>query len=81
MNASVHRRAPSVPLPSPSAESSCEGEGLRWPDGAESAALLLWSALFGRFALWTSTFGRHDQSELTVFVDRVVDAVLRDGNR
>ncbi|WP_179201563.1 hypothetical protein [Streptomyces caniscabiei] len=45
------------------------------------AALLLWSALFGRFALWTSTFGRHDQSELTVFVDRVVDAVLRDGNR
>ncbi|MEU1177998.1 hypothetical protein ABZ464_10160 [Streptomyces sp. NPDC005820] len=44
---------------------ACEGEGLRWPDGAESAALLLWSALFGRFALWTSTFERHDQNELT----------------
>ncbi len=60
---------------------TCEREGLRWPDGAESAALLLWSALFGRFALWTSTFGRRDQNELTLFVDRVVDTVLRDGNR
>ena len=60
---------------------ACEGEGVRWPDGVESAALLLWSALFGRFALWTTTFGQRDQDELTSFVDRVVDAVLRDGNR
>ncbi|MET7841354.1 TetR/AcrR family transcriptional regulator [Streptomyces sp. NPDC005356] len=59
----------------------CETQGLSWPDDAESVAMLLWSALFGRFALWTSTFGRHDEEEITTFVDRIVDAVLRDGNR
>ncbi|SED60939.1 WHG domain-containing protein [Streptomyces melanosporofaciens] len=58
-----------------------EEEGLRWPDGAEQTAILLWSALFGRFALWTSTFGRHDAQELTTFVDRTVDTLLRDAHR
>lgn len=60
---------------------ACEQEGLRWPDGAEQTAILLWSALFGRFALWTSTFGRHDAQELTTFVDRTVDTLLRDAQR
>ncbi|BBJ46728.1 hypothetical protein SSPO_094460 [Streptomyces antimycoticus] len=60
---------------------ACEEEGLRWPDGAEQTAILLWSALFGRFALWTSTFGRHDAQELTTFVDRTVDTLLRDAHR
>ncbi|MEU5924723.1 TetR/AcrR family transcriptional regulator [Streptomyces antimycoticus] len=60
---------------------ACEEEGLRWPEGAEQTAILLWSALFGRFALWTSTFGRHDAQELTTFVDRTVDTLLRDAHR
>ncbi|GAA3370356.1 hypothetical protein GCM10017744_093780 [Streptomyces antimycoticus] len=60
---------------------ACEEEGLRWPDGAEQTAILLWSALFGRFALWTSTFGRHNAQELTTFVDRTVDTLLRDAHR
>ncbi len=33
------------------------------------------------FALWTSTFGRHDVQELTTFVDRTVDSLLRDAQR
>ncbi|WP_276616848.1 hypothetical protein [Streptomyces sp. DASNCL29] len=43
--------------------------------------MLLWSALFGRFALWTSSFGRQDARELTTFADRVVDTLLRDAHR
>ncbi|MEU1370921.1 hypothetical protein ABZ454_32965 [Streptomyces sp. NPDC005803] len=43
--------------------------------------MLLWSALLGRFALYSSTFGRHDEEEITAFVDSSVDAVLRAGNR
>jgi AcrR family transcriptional regulator len=60
---------------------ACEKEGLHWPDGAEHTALLLWSALFGRFVLWTSTFGQHDPQDLTDFADRIVDTVLRDAHR
>ncbi|MFJ7996530.1 TetR/AcrR family transcriptional regulator [Streptomyces sp. NPDC096310] len=60
---------------------ACEKEGLSWPDGSEGVAMILWSALFGRFALWTSTFGHHDEEELTSFVDRIVGAVLRDAHR
>ncbi|MEV1170093.1 TetR/AcrR family transcriptional regulator [Nonomuraea sp. NPDC049784] len=60
---------------------ACENEGLRWPDSAESVARFLWSALFGHFALWSSTFGRHDEDELTTFVDGIVDVILRDGKR
>ncbi|MFG2943541.1 TetR/AcrR family transcriptional regulator [Streptomyces sp. NPDC048282] len=60
---------------------ACEGEGLRWSDGVEHAAITLWSALFGRFALWTVTFGRDDPEELTVFAHRAVDMILRDATR
>ncbi|WP_275562287.1 TetR/AcrR family transcriptional regulator [Streptomyces sp. 5-6(2022)] len=61
---------------------ACEKEeGLRWPDGAEQTAMVLWSALFGRFVLWSSTFERHDARELTTFVDRVVGTLLRDARR
>ncbi|MCQ8187202.1 TetR/AcrR family transcriptional regulator [Streptomyces rugosispiralis] len=60
---------------------TCEAEGLRRPDGTEQTAMLLWSALFGRFALWTSSFGRQDAQELATFVDRVVDTLLRDAHR
>ncbi|MFF7654780.1 TetR/AcrR family transcriptional regulator [Streptomyces sp. NPDC007983] len=60
---------------------TCENAGLDWPDGAEQTAIHLWSALFGRFALWTSTFERHDARDLTVFVDRIVDTLLRDARR
>lgn len=60
---------------------ACEEEGMHWPDGTEETATVLWSALFGRFALWTSTFGEHDPRKLTDFADRVVDATLRDARR
>ncbi|MEU1365530.1 TetR/AcrR family transcriptional regulator [Streptomyces sp. NPDC005803] len=60
---------------------ACEREGVRWPDGAEHAALVLWSALFGRFALWSSTFGDHDTQELSDFAERLVDTVLRSAHR
>ncbi|WP_425826698.1 TetR/AcrR family transcriptional regulator [Streptomyces fractus] len=60
---------------------ACEKEGLRWPGGAEEVAMILWSGLFGRFALWTTTFGRHDDQDLTAFVDRLVDVILRDADR
>ncbi|QKV94246.1 TetR/AcrR family transcriptional regulator [Streptomyces sp. NA02950] len=56
---------------------ACENEGRRWPDGVEHAATTLWSALFGRFALWASTFGQQDPEELTVFAHRTVDTILR----
>lgn len=59
----------------------CEAEGLRWPDGAEKTATLLWSALFGRFALWSSTFDPREPGELSTFCDQVVDTVLRDAHR
>ncbi|MEU9448871.1 TetR/AcrR family transcriptional regulator [Streptomyces sp. NPDC048277] len=58
--------------------SACEDEGLSWPDGTENAAITLWSALFGRFALWSQTFGRQDPEELTAFAHRTVDTLLRD---
>lgn len=58
---------------------ACEEEGRHWPNGTEETVMILWSALFGRFALWTSTFGRqHDPQVLTDFADRIVDATLRD---
>ncbi|WP_445521227.1 TetR-like C-terminal domain-containing protein [Streptomyces sp. NEAU-174] len=57
---------------------ACEGEGVRWPDGVEGAATTLWSALLGRFALWSTTFGRQDREELTAFAHRTVDTVLRE---
>ncbi|WP_280892433.1 TetR/AcrR family transcriptional regulator [Streptomyces sp. LBL] len=60
---------------------ACENEGRHWPDGAEYATMLLWSALFGRFALWSSTFASHDPQELTAFADRAVDTVLRSAQR
>ncbi|GAQ54578.1 TetR/AcrR family transcriptional regulator [Streptomyces sp. LBUM 1476] len=60
---------------------SCENAGLHWPDGAEQAALHLWSALFGRFALWASPFTRHEPKDLTSFADLAVDMVLRDARR
>ncbi|MFI6792032.1 TetR/AcrR family transcriptional regulator [Nonomuraea sp. NPDC050383] len=60
---------------------ACEEEGLHWPDGAEHTAMLIWSAIFGRFALWTSAFGQHDPQALTNFVDRVVSTVLRDAHQ
>ncbi|WP_016907766.1 hypothetical protein [Streptomyces xiaopingdaonensis] len=43
--------------------------------------MILWSALFGRFALWTSTFGEHDPRTLTDFAETLVDATLRDAHR
>lgn len=60
---------------------ACEEEGLCWPNGAEEPAMILWSALFGRFALWTSTFGEHDPRMLTGFAESLVDATLRDAHR
>ncbi|MEU9456714.1 TetR/AcrR family transcriptional regulator [Streptomyces sp. NPDC048277] len=60
---------------------TCENEGLSWDKGTEHAAITLWSALFGRFALWNSTFGRQDPEELTAFARCMVDTVLRDGTR
>lgn len=54
---------------------------MSWPDGVEHAAITLWSALFGRFALWTVTFGRQDPEELTAFAHRTVDTILRDASR
>jgi len=61
-----------------SAVTACEEAGLRWPDGAEETAMRLWSALFGRFALWAGSFGEHRPEALTDFADRTVDALLRD---
>ncbi|MFE9708306.1 TetR/AcrR family transcriptional regulator [Streptomyces sp. NPDC005930] len=60
---------------------ACEAEGMSWPDGTEHTALLLWSALFGRFALWSSTFGERDPLELDAFADHMVDTVLRGAQR
>ncbi|MGW2381258.1 TetR/AcrR family transcriptional regulator [Streptomyces sp. NPDC001658] len=61
-----------------SAVSVCEEAGLRWPDGAEETAMRLWSALFGRFALWAGSFGERRPEALAAFADRTVDALLRD---
>lgn len=60
---------------------SCEDEGLHWPDGPEHVAMYLWSALFGRFALWASTFGQDDPETLYTFAHRTIDALLRDATR
>lgn len=60
---------------------ACEKEGRHWPDGAEHVTTLLWSALLGRFALWTSTFGNHDPQELAAFADRTVDTVLHSAHQ
>lgn len=60
---------------------ACEEGGLRWPHGAEGAAMLMWSALFGRFALWTSTFGQTDPQTLIDFANSLADSILRDARR
>nr|WP_234341755.1 TetR/AcrR family transcriptional regulator [Streptomyces sp. NRRL S-646] len=59
----------------------CVEAGLRWPDGTEETAMRLWSALFGRFALWAGSFGERRPDALNDFVNRTVDALLRDARR
>ena len=55
---------------------ACEDAGAAWPEGAEQVALHLWSALLGRFALWSTTFGPEDTADPTEFTDYLLDQSL-----
>jgi AcrR family transcriptional regulator len=55
---------------------ACEDDGLAWPEGAEQVAVHLWSALLGRFALWSTTFGPNDTADPTEFTNYLLDQVL-----
>lgn len=54
---------------------ACEDEGRAWPAGAERTAEQLWSALLGRFALWSTTFGQTDFDSLREFTDHLLDRI------
>ncbi|MET0698064.1 MAG: TetR/AcrR family transcriptional regulator [Mycobacterium sp.] len=54
----------------------CETDGRSWPSGAEVAAQDLWSALLGRFVLWSTTFARDTETDIAIFADHVVDRQL-----
>ncbi|RSM45803.1 TetR/AcrR family transcriptional regulator [Amycolatopsis balhimycina DSM 5908] len=55
---------------------ACEAEGHVRPEEAEQVALHLWSGLLGRFALWSTTFGRDDAADPAAFTDYLVDRTL-----
>jgi AcrR family transcriptional regulator len=55
---------------------ACAAEGHLRPEDAEQAALHLWSALLGRFALWSTTFGRDDTADPAEFTDYLIDLIL-----
>lgn len=55
---------------------ACESDGRAWPLGAEVAAQDLWSALLGRFVLWSTTFASDTESSMGDFADHVVDRQL-----
>ena len=55
---------------------ACEAEGRDFPGGAEMAAISLWSALLGRFALWSTTFGHTDPASMRAFTDHTIDRIL-----
>jgi AcrR family transcriptional regulator len=59
-----------------SAMRECETGGRAWPSGAEVAAQDLWSALLGRFVLWSTTFASDTETSMTEFADHVVDRQL-----
>lgn len=55
---------------------ACEDDGPAWPQGAEQVAVHLWSALLGRFALWSTTFGPDDTADPVEFTDYLLDQIL-----
>lgn len=60
------------------AVAACAAEGRVGPEEAEQVALHLWSGLFGRFALWSTTFGRDATADPAAFTDYLVDRILVD---
>jgi AcrR family transcriptional regulator len=59
-----------------SAVRACETGGRAWPSGAEVAAQDLWSALLGRFVLWSTNGASDTETSMTEFADHVVDRQL-----
>lgn len=60
---------------------ACEAEGHTWPAGAERAVEELWSGLLGRYALFSTTFGKThpgqtDTRSLREFTDHLLDRML-----
>ncbi|WP_329061628.1 TetR/AcrR family transcriptional regulator [Amycolatopsis sp. NBC_01480] len=55
---------------------ACGAEGHIRPADTEQIALHLWSGLLGRFALWSTTFGRHDTADPAEFTDYLIDRLL-----
>lgn len=55
---------------------ACGAEGHLPPEEAEQAALHLWSGLLGRFALWSTTFGRDDTADPAAFTGYLIDRIL-----
>ena len=58
---------------------ACEAEGRVRPEEVEHVARHLWSALLGRFALWSTTFGRDGTADPAEFTDYLVDRILAGG--
>ncbi|MCX2730888.1 TetR/AcrR family transcriptional regulator [Saccharopolyspora sp. NFXS83] len=55
---------------------ACEAEGHAWPVSTERTAEELWSAVLGRFALWSTTFGQTESHSPREFTDYLPDRLL-----
>jgi AcrR family transcriptional regulator len=58
------------------ATKAVEAEGGQWPHGPEIAAQHLWSALLGRFSLWSTTFASDTTTSLTEYANYLVDELV-----